>query len=449
MNNRVMIAATGSGSGKTSTVCGLIKAFLNRGVTVTSYKCGPDYIDPLFHKSMLEVDSYNLDIFLSGEEALKELLAEKSALTEISIIEGVMGFYDGILGKDFKGSSYDISNMTQTPVVLVINCRGKSASVVAEIKGFIELAPNLVKGVILNQVNEHMFSYYKEMITQFLDIEVLGYLPRNDAFSIDERRLGLCVEDREIIEEKMELLGKTIEKTVDLQKLVALAQSAPPLTNTKKKIDKHYGVRVGVASDEAFLFGYSYNTQLLENLGVSLVPFSPLRDKKLPDDIHGVLIGSGYISDYVQELSENSRFLTHLKEELSKGLPAIVEGEGNILLCEKYTDKKQEYDFTGINHTKITQVEKKEFFGYHYMRANKDNLLCKEGEIIPVHEFHYMHLENPGDGFTVYKPNKNTQRNAVFSSQTLYSGLPYLYFCGNEGVAENFVRACNRFKEEK
>lgn len=450
MGKRVLIAAAGSGSGKTSVVCGLIGALTNKNKKVTSFKCGPDYIDPLFHKSLFGVNSYNLDVFLSGENGVKNLLAQKSAETDISIIEGVMGFYDGMLNEDFKGSSCHISNITNTPVILVINCKGKSASVVAEIKGFMEFVPNLIKGVILNNINPHMFAYYKETILKYLDVQVVGYLPRNKEYAIDERRLGLTIDEEKVLKQKLELLGETITKTVDLRAVEQIASTAPVMKEVHEESFEECKVKIAVARDEAFLFGYDYNLELLQKMGAEIAFFSPLHDDKLPQDINGLILGSGYIADYAYRLSENKGLLKDIKEKVKQGLPTIAEGGGNILLCEKYFDGKKEYPFSGCIDTEISQADKKAYFGYHYLTANEDNLLCKSGAQIPVHEFHYFSLRNWGKGFTAFKPaREENKRNAVFVSPTLYAGLPYLYFCGNEFLAQNFVKACCGYKKEK
>lgn len=443
-----MIAGTGSGSGKTSLVCGLISAFGMAGKSVVSFKCGPDFVDPIFHKNSLGIDSYNLDTFLSGDSGVSSLLSEKSECADISIIEGVMGFYDGVMSDNFEGSSCYISNLTKTPVILVVNCKGKSLSIVAEIKGFLDFASNMIVGVILNNVNPMTYDYYKKMIEKYMDIKVLGYLPFNVDYSISERKMGLSLDEQKVLKNKLSLLGKTVAETLDLKQIFDIAKSASGLEKNMLNIDKNFDVKIGIARDDAFSFGYSYNYELIKKMGGEIVWFSPLNDSDLPQDLDGIIIGSGYVTDYLERLSENKGFLNCLIQKLENGIPAIIEGAGNILIGKEYRDQVgNTYKFAGYMDNTFSESDKLVNFGYHFIKSKADNLICKKDEILPVHEFHYLAQTNFGDGFIAHKPSKNTVRECIASSENLYAGMPYLYFCGNECVCENFLIACEKYRK--
>lgn len=448
MSDRIMIAGTGSGCGKTSVVCGLIDALCKMKRQVVSFKCGPDYVDPIFHKSVMGINCYNLDVFLSGENGVRSLLSGKSDGFDIAVIEGVMGFYDGVMSDNFKGSSFHISNLTDTNVILVVNCKGKSASVVAEIKGYMELSPNNIKGVILNQATSGTFDYYKNIIEKYLNVKVLGYLPYNVEFLLSERKLGLRIEESDLVREKIGLLGDTVLQTVDMEEVIQIAQNSSTLSKTVSIDFRNRNVKIAVADDEAFTFYYSYNRELMKDMGAEIVLFSPLNDDKLPSDVSGLIIGSGFVTDYVARLSQNKSLLWDIKEKLLSGMPAIVEGAGNILLCGEYVDgERNSFEFSGIVNGTLKQTDRPPHFGYHYISANRDNLICGKEQVLPVHEFIYIDEENVGDGFFAYKPSRNAKRQCIHSTPSLYAGMPYIYFCGNEFVLENFLDKCEEYKK--
>lgn len=281
--NRLLIAGTGSGCGKTTMVCAVMKGLLNQGLLVSSFKAGPDYIDPMFHSRITGTKSRNLDMFLCGENVVKQLFAENSKDCDISVVEGVMGFYDGLGMGDIEYSSNDLSNRTDTPVVLVVNAKGMATSVLALIKGFLEFKDNLIKGVLLNGVSPMMYPRYKEIIENNLDIKVLGFMPNLPEAAIESRHLGLVTADEiEDLRDKIDILGEHAAKYIDLDALMDIASSAPEMEYEKVKIEKIASVRIAIAKDNAFCFYYEDNLDLLRKLGAELIPFSPLDDKSLP-----------------------------------------------------------------------------------------------------------------------------------------------------------------------
>ncbi|NLY46677.1 MAG: cobyrinate a,c-diamide synthase, partial [Tissierella sp.] len=331
--NRFMIAGTGSGCGKTTMICAVMKGLLNKGLKVNSFKSGPDYIDPMFHSKITGTKSRNLDMFLCGENVVKQLFAENSKDCDISIVEGVMGFYDG-LGMDTTDySSNDLSNKTNTPVVLVVNARGMALSLVALIKGFIEFNENQIKGILLNGVSPAMFPRYKEMIEKQLDIKVLGFMPNLPEAAIESRHLGLITADEiEDLRHKIDILGENAAKYIDLEALKEIASSSPEIEYEKISIEKVGSTRIAIAKDNAFCFYYEDNLDLLKKLGVELIPFSPLKDKSLPKDIDGIIIGGGYPELYTDKLSNNTSMLESIRAAYNNKLPIYAESGGFMYL---------------------------------------------------------------------------------------------------------------------
>lgn len=295
---RILLAAGASGSGKTLITCGLLQALVNRGLKTASFKCGPDYIDPMFHSRVIGAKSRNLDTFFTDSETTKYLFCENAVDCDISVMEGVMGFYDGVAGTTTKASAYDLASVTDTPVILIVNSRGMSVSLAAYVKGFMEYRKDShIQGVIFNQMSPMLYPRMKELLEKELNIKVLGYVPKMDDCVIESRHLGLVLPD-EIpeLKENLHRLAEVLEKTLDIDAILQLAESARELSAKEPRIDfclKH-PLRIGVADDEAFCFFYEDNFRLLRKMGAELVHFSPIRDKKLPAGLDGLLLYGGY-----------------------------------------------------------------------------------------------------------------------------------------------------------
>ena len=308
---RIMLAAPSSGSGKTLITCGILQALVNRGFRVASFKCGPDYIDPMFHCRVIGVKSGNLDTFFTDKATTRYLFGRSAAEAEISVAEGVMGYYDGLGGISEEASSSDVAAALNMPVVLVVNCRGMSISVVPLIKGFLEYQnPSRIKGVILNQMPKSLYADMKAQIERWLPVKVLGYVPKVDDLVLESRHLGLVLPGEiESLKEKLNHLAAVLEESIDLDAFLALAYEAPDFTYETPELPKLSGgkkVRIGVAEDDAFCFTYRDNFQMLKDMGAELVPFSPIKDEKLPKGIDGLILSGGYPELHAKALSENA-----------------------------------------------------------------------------------------------------------------------------------------------
>lgn len=443
---RIMLAATSSGSGKTSITCGLLKVLMDRGLSVKSYKCGPDYIDSMFHKAVTGKDSSNLDGFYSTRDEMCQLLSEGNE--DISVIEGVMGFYDGIAYSD-KASSYEVARDTDTPVILIVDCKGMSNSIGALLKGFITYREhNCISGIIFNRLPASLYDVVSYMALD-LGIETLGYLPNIEESIFERRHLGLVTPDNiSGFMERVEKLAENIEKYIDVDKLIKIAQGAPKLDFTPVKLEKKFNLNIGIAQDKAFCFCYADNISTLEKLGCKITFFSPINDKYLPENIDGLYITGGYPEIYAKELSENDSMLRDIKHKIKDGLPTIAECGGFMYLHEELEDLGGQY------HKTVGVIKDKSFnnnrmhphFGYITMKAKKDNLLCKKGETFTAHEFHYYDSDNYGDDFDIIKPISNKKWVAGNATDTMYAGFPHLYFWSNVNMTEHFLKKCVDYK---
>ena len=440
--NRVLIAGTNSGCGKTTVTLAVLAALKKRGVSVASAKSGPDYIDPMFHRSALGVPSTNLDPFFFDENTLRFLLAKHGAGKELTVIEGVMGYYDG-LGLTSIASTYELAKKTASPVILTVSAKGASLSILALIKGFIDFLPeSMIRGVILNNCTEKVYAVLAPEIEARLGIRPLGFMPHIRDCEIGSRHLGLVTAD-EIgdLQSKLSLLAEQAEKSLDLDGIIALAASAPEFSSEPPFIEKLEPVRIAVARDRAFCFYYEDSLSVLETMGAQLVPFSPLTDDKLPEGIHGLYLGGGYPELYAKELSENETMRKSIRTALKNGLPCIAECGGFMYLTGSIAD----HPAVGFIEGSAFDTGKLSRFGYVTLTAKKDSMLCKKGDTIPAHEFHRWDCEHTGDSYTAEKADGRSW-DCVFATDTLYAGFPHFHFLANPRFAEGFLYACVKEK---
>ena len=446
MINRFMIVGTGSGSGKTTVTCAILKALQNRGLKLASFKCGPDYIDPMFHSKVIGTKSRNLDLYMCGEETVNYLFAKNSEGADLSVIEGVMGMYDGLVANSDRYSSNHLALVTNTPQILVVNTRGMSFSLVAQIYGYLNFKKNNLSGVILNNTSEKMYLVYK-MIEDTLDIKVYGYMKTCDEAIIKSRHLGLITAGEiEDINQKLNLLAKEAEATIDMDGLISLSQKNPDFSYQDIRISpivSNEPVTIGVVQDRAFCFYYEDNLALLKQLGAKIIYFSPLSDQTLPENIDGLLLGGGYPEEYAKQLSENTKMLESIKNAVLNGIPTVAECGGYMYLCNSITDRtKAAYKMAGVIDTASKMTEKLSRFGYVTLSAKKDNMMCKKGESIRAHEFHYSDSDNSGNDFTAKKEN-GVSWECIYADDTLFAGYPHIHFWGNIDFAKNFIQKCD------
>ena len=459
---RVLIAGTGSGSGKTTVTSGLLQCLVNRGLDAAAFKCGPDYIDPMFYERITGARAGNLDPFFSDEKTLRWIISRAEETSDISVIEGVMGYYDGI-GFTSEASTFSVARAVNAPVVLVINCRGMGASVGAVLKGFLdwpEITDSCIKGVIFNNMSEKLYRQAAEM-AESMGVRPLGYLPRRAALTLESRHLGLVTAGEVAdIKEKMKLIASEMEKTVDIKGIIDLAAEAPTLRSAapewKKKFERQIAedtvimargdarrVRIALASDDAFCFTYKENTALLQEAGCEIVPFSPLSDTGLPDDIDGVILSGGYPELHAAELAANEPMLEAVRQSRADGIPMIAECGGFMYLHETLegADGKL-YRMAGVIPGRCFRTERLGRFGYITLKALEGGLLCPEGSELKAHEFHYWDSEHCGESFLAVKPDGSRSWKCGIMTDDMYAGFPHLFYYDSPKAAMRFVHAC-------
>ena len=440
---RILLAGTGSGCGKTTVSCAVLQALVNRHRRVGAFKCGPDYIDPMFHSRVIGAGSANLDLFFFGAPTLRAVLAEDAADRDISIIEGVMGYYDGRTLTSSEGSSHQVAQVTESPVVLVVNARGAALSVLAVIRGFLDFCPDSrIRGVILNQCSAGTYPALAKAIRERLGIAALGYLPRMESCSLESRHLGLVTADEvENLRHKLQLLAAQAEKSLDLDAIEALARLAPPVRHEPQLLPRLEPVRIAVARDRAFCFYYEDSLEVLRRLGAELVEFSPLEDAHLPEHLQGLFLGGGYPELYAGQLSANRSLRQEIRAALERGLPCIAECGGLMYLTEEIAGAPMAGALPGRCFDTGTLCR----FGYVTLTAKHDNLLCRAGESFPAHEFHRWDCTDPGADFAAVKPSGRAW-SAAIATDTLYAGFPHFHFRANPASAIRFYEACLKEK---
>ncbi|MCI8505543.1 MAG: cobyrinate a,c-diamide synthase [Lachnospiraceae bacterium] len=451
---RLLLAAVGSGSGKTMITCGLLAAFKERGLKPAAFKCGPDYIDTMFHKRVLGLESGNLDSFFTDRETLCHLLAQGAEGADLSVIEGVMGYFDGLGGISGRASTSEVAAWTKSPVALIVNCRGMSRSVVPLIRGFVDYEESKqIQGIILNQVSPMLYPALKELIEKEIPVvKVYGYVPTLPEGLFESRHLGLKrPEEIPDLEQKLLELAGILSDTVDLSGLTALAQTAPALTGKRPAIHPlSRPVRLAVTKDEAFDFYYKENLELLEELGAELVFFSPLKDMELPKEADGLLLCGGYPELYTEELSENVSMRKSVKSAIEGGLPCLAECGGFLYLHRTLEDPEgRDWPMAGVLPGKAFRTPKLSRFGYVTLTAGEDSILGRAGSTFPGHEFHYWDSTENGDSFLAEKPTGKRSWRCMINRGNLLAGFPHFYFYGNVGAAEHFLSVCKRYQKDR
>ena len=447
MMNRILISGTNSNCGKTTITMALLAAFKNKGLEIASFKSGPDYIDPMFHRKVFDVETHNLDPYFSTEEMLCDQFIRNCG-KDLSIIEGAMGYYDGI-GVEGRASAWEVAKSIKAPAVLIIDAKGMSNSAAAIIKGFKEFKEeSMVEGVIFNNISPMLYPLLRDIVEKE-GIKAYGFLPREEKYSIGSRNLGLITADEiEDIKEKINGLRELAEKYIDLEGLYELAKSAPVLEASddyKKLIESSKDEskpRIAVSRDNAFCFMYKENIEILEDLGCEVVFFSPLNDENLPENISGLYLCGGYPELYPEELSNNKKMCQEIKDIITKGIPTIAECGGFMYLH----DSIENVPMVGFIKGNCIKTDKLQRFGYIEITALEDNLLCDKGESIRVHEFHYYDSENCGESFMAKKASNGLEYLCCHGSDSLYAGFPHIYLPANPNFAKSFVENAKKWK---
>lgn len=501
---RIMIAAVSSGSGKTLLTCALLQVLSDLGKRTAAFKCGPDYIDPMFHQKIIGVPSKNLDTFFTGEDTTRYLFLEGARDKDISVIEGVMGLYDGLGGIKEEASSYHLARVTKTPIILVINAHGMGRSVIPLISGFLQFdRERLIRGVLLNGISKAFYETIKPEIEGQLPVSILGYFPRQKDIHLESRHLGLKLpEEVEGLKEEVKGLAAVMAATADIDMLCRIASQAEELRAKEAVIPvRTEKVRIGIARDEAFCFYYEDNLKLLRQHNAELVFFSPLRDTRLPENIQGMVLGGGYPELYGKALSENKKMKDSINEAIRRGMPSIAECGGFLYLHEAlkniegetfpmvgavkgtcyYTGKLVRFGYIEITaNTKITantevianteitantkRIANIETFANTKRIANTEMVAnakriatteliantesyLKENTKIRGHEFHYYDSENNGNSCVAQKPVTGRSWQCVHAGRNHWWGFPHLYYYSNTEYVSRFLERAKEYEK--
>lgn len=456
---RILMTAPGSGSGKTMISIAVMAALKKKGYDVSGYKCGPDYIDPMYHRKVLGIPSRNLDPYFCDADKLRRIVAGSRG---IAVIEGVMGYYDGI-GTEGRCSTYDVARSIKAPVILIVNPKGMYTSVAPLLKGFAEYRKDSnIVGVIFNNTSAMLYKGLSE-IAWSVGVRPLGYMPAMPDISIESRHLGLMTADEiRDISERIDKLADAATTSIDLDGIVAIAESAEDIeddqeivffddedesidmtvSETPSDVCADDDIVVAVARDEAFCFLYEENIEAIKRNGATIEYFSPLVDMMLPVKASALYIPGGYPELYLERLSKNKSMLDEIKLAVEIGMPVIAECGGFMYLGKEIDG----YSMVGAIDMSSDKKDRLQRFGYGEMISPRDTLIARGGERIRIHEFHYYDSTFAGEDFIVEKASNGSTYSAAIGSDRMYAGYPHLYFGGSVDIAARFIAKAKEFK---
>ncbi|HYX35500.1 MAG TPA: cobyrinate a,c-diamide synthase [Oligoflexus sp.] len=441
---RLVIAGAGSGVGKTTIVALLALAFRARGLKVQCFKCGPDYLDPTWHKRASGRDPQNLDSWMMGRDAVLQTFMEASADADIALIEGVMGLYDGAEATSDVGSTAEISRILQAPVICALDAKGVARTLLPLYLGLKQFDPEVrTVGLLANRVGS---KGHLDLLKKACGEELLGGLPKDPNLAIPERHLGLHAALADVFDEaRIQHWTSLAQEWLDVDRLWDLACSAPALPDPAPS---HQAVtpkrcRIAVAYDEAFHFYYSHNLQLLQKAGAELVYFSPLKDQTLPRQIQAVIIGGGYPELYARNLSEQHSMRKELQDFAAQGGTIFAECGGLMYLCRSLqTLDGTTYPMLDLLPAKAIMQDKIQALGYTEVEQDADTILGPAGLRFRAHQFRYSYLETDETIPTVWRLRGKRQKTVVqegYAKGRILASYAHGHWASNPAVARNFV----------
>ena len=444
-----LLAAPRSGSGKTTMTCALLMALKRRGCAPCAFKSGPDYIDPMFHRAVLGVESRSLDLFFSAPETVRTLYAKGAAGHGAAVCEGAMGFYDGLGGVSDRASAWHLADTLGLPVLLVVEPKGQSLTLAAELNGLVNFrTPSHIAGILLNNCTARMHALLAPMLEKETGLPVLGFLPKLPEAVIGSRHLGLyTAAEVENLQQKLALLADAAEEHIDWPRLLALCEKEPPALPVQPETPPAR-VRIAVAQDEAFCFTYAETLEAFRNAGAEVVFFSPLRDTALPENIGGLYLPGGYPELHARELSENTSLLREIKQKIESGLPTAAECGGFLYLGQSLTDAEgQSWPMAGVLPGEAKDAGRLVRFGYAALSADSDSMLFRAGESFPIHEFHHWDSTANGTALAAKKPVGGAAWRCGFVNEHFYAGFPHLYWAGTP-LPQRFAAAAENYRRD-
>ena len=458
---RLILAGTSSNVGKTSITLGIMSALKQKGVIVQPYKVGPDYIDPAFHTHITGRKSRNLDIFMMGEAGVQHAFTNSFKNADIGLIEGVMGLFDGASTQKDTGSTAHVSKILKTPVVLIIDGSGMSASAAAMVKGYQTYDEDVyLAGVIVNKVSgQHHYNLIRTAIERDLNIPCVGYMKKNENIQLGSRHLGLVpAGELKTLNEKINELGKMALETIDFEKLIDIADSAKELDYTfdTSFIVKREPVRIGIARDKAFNFYYEDNLEILEAMGAELIPFSPVEDDQVPHNLDGLLFGGGFPEIFAKEINNNTSMRTSLRKLINDGIPTYAECGGFMYLNEAIVNfEKESFEMLHVFEGVSEMTKRLQRFGYVDIELNRDTVIGKQGWTMRGHEFHRSKVEGIDEDKLAYNVAKI--RDGVLlkewkcgaSTGNVLGAYAHIHFYSCPEMPQYFIEKCLNYKHKK
>jgi cobyrinic acid a,c-diamide synthase len=454
---RLVIAGTASNVGKTILTAGLIAAFKARGMTVQPFKVGPDYIDPAYLAHVSGRPCRNLDSWMLGEGALRQVLAQGALGADLALVEGMLGLFDS-RGANAEGSTADVARIIKAPVVLVMDVGEMGESAAAVALGFKAYAESSkIAGVLLNNVRSEVHRRtVEDAIWEIAKLPVLGALRAMPEFDIPQRQLGLLpvTENREW-DRMIHRLSDAITHDIDLELLLRVANKAELVPLVPKKVfqgtpAEGRRVRLAVAYDEAFNFYYPENFELLEEHGAQIVPFSPLEDAHLPPDASGVYLGGGYPQQLVEPLAKNRGMAESIMRAYRSGMPIYAECGGLMYLGRSLrTESGATHQMAGIIPVDVAMDGEIHRFGYRQLLTLEDSILSPRGQFYRGHEFHWSRITSHNGDFKPAYQMLNADGEVIgyegFVGPNLLASYVHLHFGQNPLLVDKFVQHCREY----
>jgi cobyrinic acid a,c-diamide synthase len=449
----LIIAGERSGVGKTTVTLALLAALKRRAQTVQSFKVGPDYIDPMFHRHVTGRACRNLDAVLTSEVYVRQCFAQHTQLVDCALIEGVMGLFDGATGAEDYASTAHVARLLDVPVLLILNCSSLARSIAAIAHGYSTFDPRVqVAGVVLNRVGSDRHLELLKAALEPLNLPILGVLRRQDDITIPDRHLGLVptneLANLQPLLDKLAHLGETC---FDWSKLMPLLACNPPaLAPTIATLPPVFKsrVRVAIAQDAAFNFYYADNLELLETLGADPVYWSPLTDQTLPEGVQGLFFGGGFPEVFAGELAQNQPIRQAVQAAIQAGMPTYAECGGLMYLCREILDfAEQTYPMVGILPT-TAQMGQRLTLGYRQATALQDSPLVRQGDRIWGHEFHRSTLADEAEQplFQLQGYDSSIPLRAEgWRRYQVHASYTHLHFGAQPQLPKRFLAHCSQF----
>lgn len=438
-----LVTAPRSGCGKTTVTCALLALLRRKGYDPCAFKCGPDYIDPMFHRSILDVESHNLDLFLDDEATVKKVYNHYAALYDAAIVEGVMGHYDGLGGSTTDAGAWHVAETLDLPALLVIHPGKSSLTMAAEIQGILKFREDShIRGILLNDCRPAHVTGLAQMLERETGLPVVGVLPHVADARLESRHLGLVKADEiQDLRKKVSLLADALEENLDFDRLLSICGKRPDHVRT---IPNSHDVRavIALAADSAFDFIYRESMDVLWKNGADLYLFSPLHDKAIPEAASGLYFPGGYPELYAKQLSENTSMRESVRNAVQDGMPTIAEC-GGFLYLSKSLDG---YPMVGALPGEGYKTEHPVRFGYANLHADADSLMLRKGETLPVHSFHYYESSEPGTDLHAVKPVTGRTWETGYMTKSLYAAFEHFSFAGKPEMTERFIRAAEEYR---